>query len=49
MIYFLSEIADPEQLVLRGQPRGKVRSNGEPFTSSEYRGVCKNGVKYQVG
>lgn len=45
----LREIPNPQHCLLVGNPRGKFRKTGEPFTSSEFRGVCKNGTRYQVG
>ena len=44
----LEEVPSMEQVVFRGNPRQALRRNGTPFVSSNFRGVCRNGSRFQV-
>lgn len=44
----LEEIPSMKQIVFSGNPRQETRRNGTPFVSSKFRGVCRNGSRFQV-
>ena len=42
----LGEIPNYDKTIFKGNPKGKFRKNGDLYTSSQYRGVSKNGKKF---
>ena len=46
---YLREVAHPHQIAIRASHRALVRRDGSSFKSASYRGVCRNGRKFQVG
>ena len=43
----MASIPDESEIAIQASERG-LRHNGEQFKSSDFRGVCKNGKKFQV-